>query len=74
VIDDRDERAGVKFADADLIGWPFQVVVGKKGLAAGQVEVKERATGERTSVSAGDAVDQIVAMVEEARARLRVAG
>ncbi len=74
MIDDRDERAGVKFADADLIGWPFQVVVGKKGLAAGQVEVKERATGERTSVSAGDAVDQIVAMVEEARARLRVAG
>ncbi len=74
VIDDRDERAGVKFADADLIGWPFQVVVGRKSLAAGQVEVKERATGERTSVSAGDAVDQIVAMVEEARARLRVAG
>ena len=48
VIDDRDERAGVKFNDADLIGWPFQVVVGKKGLAEGVVELKVRATGERT--------------------------
>jgi len=74
VIDDRDERAGVKFADADLIGWPFQVVVGKNGLAAGQVEVKERATQERTSVPVEDAIDRIVAMVDEARARLCIVG
>ena len=47
VIDDRDERAGVKFDDADLVGWPFQVVVGKRGLAEGVVELKTRATGER---------------------------
>ena len=45
MIDDRDLRAGVKFADADLIGIPYHVVVGAKGLAAGQVEVKERKTG-----------------------------
>ena len=42
VLDDRDERAGVKFADADLIGWPVQVVVGKRGVKEGVVEVKRR--------------------------------
>lgn len=51
VIDDRKERAGVKFADADLIGWPLQVVVGKRGLAEGKVEVKHRRTGERKDVA-----------------------
>ena len=51
VIDDRDERAGVKFADADLIGWPVQVVVGKRGLANGTVEVKKRSTGEKREVA-----------------------
>ncbi|MCD8316945.1 MAG: proline--tRNA ligase [Eggerthellaceae bacterium] len=45
VIDDRDERAGVKFADADLIGWPLQVIIGKRGLSEGNVEIKLRATG-----------------------------
>ena len=43
--DDRDERAGVKFNDADLMGAPFQVVVGDKGLAEGVVEVKTRKDG-----------------------------
>lgn len=47
-IDDRDETAGVKFADADLIGYPVQVVVGKRGVAAGTVDLKVRATGERS--------------------------
>ena len=51
VIDDRDERAGVKFADNDLIGWPVQVIVGKRGLKDGTVEVKNRATGEKISVA-----------------------
>jgi prolyl-tRNA synthetase len=46
-IDDRNERAGVKFADADLIGWPLQIVVGKRGLAQGKVELKLRRTGEK---------------------------
>ncbi len=56
VLDDRDERAGVKFADADLIGWPVQVVVGSRGLAKGTVEIKKRATGEKTEV----AIDALV--------------
>lgn len=51
VIDDRKERAGVKFADADLIGWPLQVVVGKRGLAEGNVEIKLRSTGARRDIS-----------------------
>lgn len=50
VIDDRKERAGVKFADADLIGWPLQVVVGKRGLAEQKVEIKSRRTGERRDI------------------------
>ena len=50
VIDDRKERPGVKFADADLMGFPWQVILGKRGAANGMAEVKERATGERTDV------------------------
>ena len=46
VLDDREVSAGVKFADADLIGYPLQVVVGKRGLEAGTVDVKVRATGD----------------------------
>jgi prolyl-tRNA synthetase len=51
VVDDRDERAGVKFNDADLIGWPVQIVVGKRGLKENKVEVKLRRTGEKKDVS-----------------------
>ena len=47
LYDDREERAGVKFADADLMGHPWQLVVGPRGAAAGTVELKRRATGER---------------------------
>ncbi len=45
LYDDRDARAGEKFADSDLIGIPYRAVVGEKGLAEGMIEVKERATG-----------------------------
>ncbi len=45
--DDRDDRAGVKFNDADLIGAPYQIVIGDKGLADGTVEMKIRKTGEK---------------------------
>jgi len=47
VIDDRNERPGTKFADADLIGWPYQVIVGSRGLKNGVIEVKERMSGEK---------------------------
>jgi prolyl-tRNA synthetase len=49
VLDDRDERAGVKFADADLIGYPVQITVGKRGIAAGTADLKARASGERST-------------------------
>jgi prolyl-tRNA synthetase len=55
LYDDRDERAGAKFATMDLIGIPRQIVVGPKSIAEGNVEVKVRATGER-SVASLDAV------------------
>ncbi len=51
LYDDRDDRAGVKFADMDLIGLPWQVVVGPKGVAKGLVELKSRQTGERQELS-----------------------
>jgi len=60
LLDDRDERAGAKFADADLMGMPWQIIVGPKGAAAGRVELKRRATGERHEVSVDDAL-QVVA-------------
>lgn len=51
VIDDRDERAGVKFNDADLIGWPVQIIVGKRGIKDSKVEIKLRSTGEKRDMS-----------------------
>ena len=56
IIDDRAERAGVKFRDAELTGIPFRVTVGKRGLADGTVEVTTRATGETVKVAIGDVV------------------
>ena len=50
LLDDREERPGVKFKDADLVGLPMQVVVGGKGLARGIVEVKNRKTGEKSEL------------------------
>ncbi|MCA7119419.1 MAG: proline--tRNA ligase [Acidibrevibacterium sp.] len=51
LYDDREERAGVKFADADLLGHPWQIIVGPRGAAAGKVELKRRADGAREEVS-----------------------
>uniref|UniRef100_UPI00329723FC His/Gly/Thr/Pro-type tRNA ligase C-terminal domain-containing protein n=1 Tax=Salmonella enterica TaxID=28901 RepID=UPI00329723FC len=51
LYDDTDQRAGGKFATADLIGLPWQVIVGPRGVAAGEVEIKNRKTGERETLS-----------------------
>jgi prolyl-tRNA synthetase len=56
LYDDREERAGAKFADADLMGHPWQIIVGPRGAAAGKVELKRRATGERSEVSPEEAL------------------
>lgn len=59
MYDDREERAGVKFADMELIGLPWQLVVGPKGLANGVVELKSRATGEKVELSAEAALAKL---------------
>lgn len=61
VFDDRAERPGVKFADNDLMGFPYQLIVGKRGIKNGTVELKCRATGEREDV----AIDEVVAKLAE---------
>jgi prolyl-tRNA synthetase len=66
VLDDREERAGVKFADADLVGYPVQVVVGSRGLRAGTVDLKLRATGEREQAPLAEATEAAVALLERA--------
>jgi prolyl-tRNA synthetase len=54
LLDDRDQRAGEKFADADLIGCPIRVTVGKKTAEDGAADVRERASGEERRVQIGD--------------------
>ena len=51
LYDDRDERGGVKLGSMDLIGLPWQVIVGPRGIAAGTVELKRRSTGAREELS-----------------------
>ena len=59
LYDDREARAGAKFADMDLIGLPWQLIVGPRGLAAGVVELKERASGERQELSIDSALARL---------------
>jgi prolyl-tRNA synthetase len=59
LLDDTDERPGGKFAAMDLIGLPWQLIIGPRGLAEGKVEVKRRATGERSTVPLAQALSMI---------------
>jgi prolyl-tRNA synthetase len=61
LYDDRDERPGAKFADMDLIGLPWQLVVGPRGIASGTAELKRRATGERQELSFESALARLTA-------------
>ncbi|MDQ0515029.1 prolyl-tRNA synthetase [Kaistia geumhonensis] len=61
LYDDVDGRAGAKFATMDLIGLPWQLIVGPKGLASGEVELKRRATGERETLTLDAAVNRLIA-------------
>ena len=60
MLDDRDEKPGFKFKDADLIGFPLKIVAGK-GVSSGIVEIKDRATGESVEVK----VEEVVNFVKE---------
>jgi prolyl-tRNA synthetase len=61
LYDDRTESAGAKFATMDLIGLPWQVVIGPRGLAAGKIEIKRRATGAKEELSVEDALNKLTA-------------
>ncbi len=64
LLDDRNERPGVKFKDADLIGIPLRLVIGPKGLERGMVELVERGTSEKVDVPYGEAVEQVRARAD----------
>ena len=66
VLDDRNERPGVKFKDADLIGFPYRITVGKT-ISEGNVEFVERSNGEKLVITVQDAVDRVVKAVSEIR-------
>jgi prolyl-tRNA synthetase len=59
LLDDRDARPGVKFADSELIGIPHRIVIGERGLAAGNLEYRHRTETESTEISAADPVSYI---------------
>ena len=67
LLDDTDERAGGKFASMDLMGLPFQLIVGPKGVKAGEVEIKERKTGERVTLTMDAALRRLSDLVSARR-------
>jgi prolyl-tRNA synthetase len=69
LYDDRDERPGVKFKDADLVGIPIRIAVGKKGLAEGKVEWKPRGSKDVTLLPIGEVAAKAAALVAQATAR-----
>lgn len=71
VLDDRSERAGVKFNDADLQGWPLRVTIGSRGLARGEAELHERAGGTKRPVPLDTVTDELATLVGERLLRHR---
>ncbi|MDH4202494.1 MAG: proline--tRNA ligase [Phycisphaerae bacterium] len=70
LIDDRNARGGVKFKDADLLGIPIRVTIGKKSLAEGQAEFKLRSEPDRSTLPLDTAAEQVAAMVADMKAKL----
>lgn len=67
LYDDGEGGAGAKFASADLIGIPYQLIVGPRGLKAGEVEIKERRTGERFTLPIAEAARRLIDLIEPQR-------
>jgi prolyl-tRNA synthetase len=67
IVDDRDQRAGVKFKDADLIGFPLRVVIGEKGLAEGKIEIKWRWDKDTTMLPIENAAEHITNLIKTER-------
>jgi prolyl-tRNA synthetase len=72
LLDDRDERPGNKFKDADLVGIPLRVTVGEKSAREGKVELRERKSGEVTKIDKVNAVDVISEVVKGEKKKLAV--
>lgn len=70
LYDDREARGGVKFKDADLIGIPIRITIGKKSLAEGKVEIKLRSESQATLVDVDKASETVAAMVKDMKAKL----
>jgi prolyl-tRNA synthetase len=73
IIDDRPDRAGVKFSDAELVGIPFRITIGKRGLAAGTAELTDRATAETVMVPLDDLAKHVREAVTHAATALTAA-
>lgn len=67
ILDDRDDRPGVKFKDADLVGFPFRIALGEKSLAKGEVEIKPR-SGKLEPVKIENAVERVIELISAAQA------
>ena len=65
LLDDRNESAGVKFKDADLIGIPFRMIIGKRALSEDKVEIKNRRTNEVQMVSLQDVLETVLRMIDQ---------
>jgi prolyl-tRNA synthetase len=63
ILDDRDERPGVKFSDLELVGIPYRVTVSARGLTAGTLELTTRATGAASAVPIAEAADRVVELM-----------
>ena len=71
LLDDRDVRGGVKFKDADLLGIPVRITIGKRSLAQGQVEVKLRTESESNNIDLANAAVETVAIVNSLKEKLQ---
>ncbi|MGL6194287.1 MAG: His/Gly/Thr/Pro-type tRNA ligase C-terminal domain-containing protein, partial [Thermoguttaceae bacterium] len=67
ILDDRDQRPGVKFKDADLVGFPLRIVLGEKGLAEGKVELKWRWEKESQMLSLEGLAEKVAELITEER-------
>jgi prolyl-tRNA synthetase len=72
LFDDRAERAGVKFADADLIGLPLRITMGRRGFVEGTAELRDRAGAETTTVALDRLVTEVIERITTMRAALDV--
>ena len=63
MFDDRDERTGIKFSDADLIGIPYQIIVGKNFLEEDIIQIKERSSGKEININSQKLIPKIISVI-----------